>query len=201
MNPKIARWIVAAALLVLIAAAAGLVACGGGEGETAAEAPESEQAVLPGAAAWDVSLYFPDGAGRLVAEPRAVSLVQKATAQVGEGGSEGAQIVRGLALVEALLAGPEGEGLLPALPGEVSVENFDVSENGVAYVDLGGAPPQLGTRGEIMAVYSLVNTVALNLSGVESVVLLWNGTQRDTFAGHIDTARSLKPRPQMIRDS
>lgn len=200
MSRDLARWIIAGAVLVLVAVAGSLVACGDRDEGGAEQAGLEEELVLPGAEGWDVSLYFPDGSTALVREQRTVSLVPKIGTDT-EGGTSGAIAARGLALVGALLTGPEGESLLPAVPGEISVENFDVSEDGVAYVDLGGAPPRLGTRGELLAVYSLVNTVVLNLASVESVVLLWNGTQRDTFAGHIDTTRSLKPRPQMIRDS
>ena len=52
----------------------------------------------------------------------------------------------------------------------------------------------LGTQDELLAVYSLVNTVALNhIEGVETVVLMWDGRQPETFAGHIDVSRPLSP--------
>lgn len=50
----------------------------------------------------------------------------------------------------------------------------------------------LGSEDELLAVYSLVNTVALNdIAGVESVVLMWDGRQPETFAGHVDVSRPL----------
>jgi hypothetical protein len=36
-----------------------------------------------------------------------------------------------------------------------------------------------------------VNSLALNVPQVVRVVLLWNGTQRVTFSGHLDTSRPL----------
>ena len=54
--------------------------------------------------------------------------------------------------------------------------------------------PALGTEDELLAVYSLVNTVTLNeIDGVSHVVLLWDGRQPETFAGHIDVSRPLAP--------
>ena len=53
------------------------------------------------------------------------------------------------------------------------------------------APPVSGTRGELLVVYSFVNSILANVSEARGVVLLWNGNQRPTFAGHIDTTRPL----------
>ena len=103
------------------------------------------------------------------------------------------------------------EEVLPALPAGVrflAVELFD----GVAYVDLttvevdsgtgeatGAAGrsavvlerPAMGLREELLAVYSLVNSLTANNLGIDRVVLMWNGEQRPTFAGHVDTTRPL----------
>ena len=190
MNRDLARWLVAFSLAVLGAVAVAFMACG--ENDTGDIVPgETEEpiAVAPGEG-WDVTLYLPDLGGSLTAVPT--------TVPVDPPGPTGVTRETGLALVQTLLEA-EGEGTLPAVEGEVSVVSFDLSPAGVAYVDLGGAPPQVGTRGELLSVYSVVNTVALNVTGVRSVVLLWNGTQRETFAGHIGTTRSLKPRENLVR--
>ena len=102
------------------------------------------------------------------------------------------------------------EELLPALPSGVrllAVELF----GGVAYVDLTTGEvgsrtgsdraagrsalvperPAMGLTEELLAVYSLVNSLTVNNLGVDRVVLMWNGEQRPTFAGHVDTTRPL----------
>jgi hypothetical protein len=60
------------------------------------------------------------------------------------------------------------------------------------------APPAGGSREELVTVYSLVNSLALNVPAARRVVLLWNGSQRRSFAGHVDTSRPLAPDPSLV---
>jgi hypothetical protein len=107
------------------------------------------------------------------------------------------------AVVTALLAGPEEEGLVAPLPGEVTVGDVFVDAQGVAYVDLAAkdqpTPPASGSDLELLRVYSLVDTVIANEPRVRSVVLLWNGVQRPTFAGHVDTMLPLLEDKRWVR--
>lgn len=104
--------------------------------------------------------------------------------------------------------------LLPALPAGVRLLAVDLFD-GIAYVDLttdlatgetgagtGGVRaagrstlvlegPAMGLTEELLAVYSLVNSLTASNLGVDQVVLMWNGEQRPTFAGHVDTTRPL----------
>ncbi len=86
-------------------------------------------------------------------------------------------------------------GLVRAFPAEVKLGAVALSADGTAYVDLRWPghddPPESGSTEEIQRVYSLVDTLALNVPQVTRVVLLWNGTQRVTFSGHLDTSRPL----------
>ena len=72
----------------------------------------------------------------------------------------------------------------------------------MVYVDLvsedGGPPPQGGSTEERLRVYSLVNTLVLNVAEARSAVLLWNGTQPATFSGHLDLSRPLLPDPSLV---
>ena len=52
-------------------------------------------------------------------------------------------------------------------------------------------PPVTGSRGELLVVYSFVNSILANVPEARGVVLMWNGSQRPTFAGHVDTTRPL----------
>jgi hypothetical protein len=129
-----------------------------------------------------VELYFPGAGGLLHAERRRM-----------EAGEDPADRVR--AVVREVLAGPRTEGLLPTLPEGIGPGLVQLSGTGTAYVDLmtpeGGAPPAMGSRGELLAAYSLVDSILVNVPEARAVVLLWNGRQPETFAGHIDTTRPL----------
>jgi hypothetical protein len=82
-------------------------------------------------------------------------------------------------------------------PPEVKLGGVELAADGTAFVELRWPdhddPPESGSTEEIQRVYSLVDSVALNVPQVHRVVLLWNGTQRITFAGHLDTSRPLLP--------
>jgi hypothetical protein len=94
-------------------------------------------------------------------------------------------------------AAPNASGLVRPLPPEVKLGDVQLSADGTAFVDLRWPghddPPESGSTAEIQRVYSLVDSVALNVPQVNRVVLLWNGTQRITFSGHLDTSRPLVP--------
>jgi len=57
---------------------------------------------------------------------------------------------------------------------------------------------RVGSKQELLAVYNLVNTVALGSEAVEKVVLLLDGKQPETLAGHVDLTRPLRPDPTWI---
>lgn len=93
------------------------------------------------------------------------------------------------------------DGLWPPLPADVDVGRTYILDDATAVVDLivpEYAAPMSGARAEILMLYSLVNTVLLNTEEAERLVLLWNGQQRSTFAGHFDTTRPLTPKTGLI---
>lgn len=146
--------------------------------------PASGPAAAPEAPAETVelTLYFPGEDGRLYAERREVP---SAAEPVG----------RARAALTALLSGPRGEGLRAPLPAGVEIGAVTLVGDGTVVVDLRSAghelPPASGSLGERSMVYSLVDTVLLNVDGSKRVTLLWNGMQRESFSGHLDTARPL----------
>jgi hypothetical protein len=190
MSRRAAGALVALAALLLVVALwrqlAGRSRPAGAEAgapETAAEAPVEIELVRRSATLW-----LPGPAGRI--GPLAVDV---------ESAPElGAQLD---ALLAALLAAkPEGE--LAALFPEpaVSVATM-VGPEGVVYVDLRGAegaePPGAGSTLELQRVYSIVHTVLRNEPSLGGVVLLWNGVQRASLSGHVDTTRPLVLRPEL----
>lgn len=127
-----------------------------------------------------LELYFPGAGGWLVSEERQIP---------AEG--EGADL---RAIVAEVLAGPATPDLYAPFPDGTEVGSVFISDDDVAYVDLTSTqanPPRSGSRQEMLSVYSVVNSVHANLPDLAGVVLLWNGQQRATFAGHLDTGRPL----------
>lgn len=133
-------------------------------------------------------LYFPAGTG-LGAEPREIEVPPGPKARAAR-------------VVAALLEGPRTAGLARPFPEGVELGGVQLTETGTAYVDLRWAdhddPPPGGSTEEMQRVYSVVNSVVLNIPQVEDVVILWNGLQRTTFSGHLDTSRPLLPNRGMV---
>lgn len=57
-----------------------------------------------------------------------------------------------------------------------------------------------GSTGEILTVYSIVNTIALNFPEIEEVQILIEGRKAETLKGHIDISQPLKPDRKIIRE-
>jgi hypothetical protein len=137
----------------------------------------------------ELNLYFPADGGLLRAERRVLPLTDAPKQRIR-------------AVVEALLAGPQGEGLYPLFPEGVSVGSIQLADDGTVYVDLRcptlEAPPPAGSTAEMQVVYSLVNSIVWNVSQTRQVVLLWNGIQPQTFAGHLDSSSPLAPDRSLV---
>ena len=84
-------------------------------------------------------------------------------------------------------------GLLPTLPPETKVLEVFVSARGVAYVDLSkeAAGAGGGSHDELLSVYSIVNSLAVNFPAVKRVQILVDDRPAETLAGHIDLTRPL----------
>ena len=129
-----------------------------------------------------VTLFFasPDGA-ELVREGREIGPC-----------ADSAKCVE--AVVGELINGPLGD-LEPTLPAATSIQ--DVQVNGdIALIDLGeelvkGLPS--GSNAEMMAVYSIVNSITTNFPRIKKVKLLLNGKGVETLKGHIDLREPLVP--------
>lgn len=141
---------------------------------------------------WTVRLYYPGSSGWLHAEPREVPRSD--------------EVIEGISsAVTALLAGPQGTSLRPPLPDGVGLRKVYLGAESTVYLDLetadGSPPPATGSSREMLTIYSLVNTVLLNFEEVDRLVLLWNGRQLNTFAGHLDTRRPLMANLDLIAQS
>jgi Sporulation and spore germination len=216
MSRRAAGWILAVALLLVIGGLAWWWQAGHGGGRAARRgAAEGETGAATERHAFD--LYFPASGGGLRSERRELQVseapkdrIRKVLEALLAGPAGAAGAATGAPGVGAPGASPAGTGggaaaapgaspagLVRPLPPEVKLGSVELSADGTAFVDLRWPdredPPESGSTEEIQRVYSLVDSVALNVPQVNRVVLLWNGTQRITFSGHLDTSRPLLP--------
>jgi hypothetical protein len=94
----------------------------------------------------------------------------------------------GKRIVEALVEGPRSQSVR-TLPAQTVVRNVFITDDGTAYVDFSeevtkGHPG--GVQTELVSIYSVVNSLVLNLEGIFAVKLLIGGQEADTLAGHMD---------------
>lgn len=134
-------------------------------------------------------LYFPADGGILRAERRDLEVTAAPKDRIRK-------------VVQALLAGPKSPGTVRPFPDGVALGSVHLSGEGVAYLDLRWEgheePPPSGSTEEMQRLYSVINSVTLNVPQARKVVLLWNGLQRITFSGHLDTSEPLGPNRTML---
>lgn len=131
----------------------------------------------------EIDVYFADeNATRLVPEKRQVVL--------GDGDADDAGTI-----VAELIKGPESDALLPTVPsgtrlldaykvGDLLVLDFthELQTNHTG-----------GSTGELLTVYSIVNSLVHNLDGIKRVQLLVEGEEMESLAGHLDLTKPLFP--------
>jgi hypothetical protein len=129
-----------------------------------------------------VTLFFasPDGA-RLVREGREIDSC-----------ADSADCVE--TVIGELINGPLGD-LAPTLPAATSINAVQVNGE-VAVIDLDeemikGLPG--GSNSEMMAIYSIIDSIAVNFPRIKLVKLLFNGKTVETLKGHLDLRMPLAP--------
>lgn len=106
------------------------------------------------------------------------------------------------ATVQELIAGPRTEGLLRTIPEGTKLLDIDV-ENGLCRVDLSKEFKENhwgGSSGEILTVYSLVDTLT-QFPTIDKVEILVQGQKVETLAGHMDLSVPVIRNTQLIQDS
>jgi germination protein M len=126
-----------------------------------------------------VTLYFADDqAEKLIGEERDVTLDGESLAE---------------AVVKELIKGSE-TGLGQTIPDGTRLLDLDI-EAGVAYVDFSREFKENhwgGSAGEIMTVYSVVNSLA-QLEGIDQVQFLLEGEEVEDILGHMYYGEPIKP--------
>lgn len=102
------------------------------------------------------------------------------------------------ALDALLYTKPRTNKAVDVIPRGVQLRELRLVD-GVAYVDLSqeAAAKGLGSSGETLLVYSIVNTLT-QFPQVKAVQLLVEGQTRDTLSGHIDVSEPIKAKPDYI---
>jgi spore germination protein GerM len=109
------------------------------------------------------------------------------------------EVVR--AIIEDLIKGPGGN-LIRTIPQGTSLNAVYVSHDGTAYVDFSEALRENhpgGSQTELLTVYSIVNSLALNIPQVNRVKILIDGREIMTIAGHIDSRFPFKANMMLLR--
>jgi len=136
-----------------------------------------------------IHLYFADRENAyLTAEDKRVSRPAEATAM-------------GAIIVEALIDGPRN-AFMRTIPQGTALKAFYILENGTAYVDLSKEIKENhpgGAQSELMTIYSLVNSIVLNIADVDAVKILIDGHEETTLAGHVDLRFPFKANILLIR--
>lgn len=136
-----------------------------------------------------IRLYFESPQMLLTAETRDVQLPENPAAALP-------------AVMRELVKGSTNQGVPRSLPAGTVILGAYLLPDGTAFVDLGG--PALtqgwgaGSHEELMAVYSIVQTVVANFPEVRRVRLLINGEPAETLAGHVALDRPLGPAPALV---
>lgn len=138
----------------------------------------------------DVTLYFGDSqAEYVVPEKRKVEVKTPVTDEK-----------LGTAIVQALIAGPQTEGLNRTLPAEARLLSLKVKDS-TAYVDFSQELTSKhwgGSAGETMTIYSVVSSLT-ELKGVKSVQFMVEGKVQDSLLGHWDTSSPITRSDDMIK--
>ncbi len=103
-------------------------------------------------------------------------------------------------IVDALIKGPHSD-LLGTIPSATEIRAVYIDEK-TAYVDFTrevAASHPGGVRSELMTIYSIVNTLVLNVDGVDQVKILIGGQDAETLSGHIDIRFPLNADMLLIR--
>ena len=105
-------------------------------------------------------------------------------------------------VMRELLKGSANAAVPRLLPADTTIRGAYLLPEGTAFVDLGG--PTLtqgwttGSHQELMAIYSVVQTVTANFVEAKRVRVLVNGEPAETLAGHVRLGRALTPVPSMV---
>jgi spore germination protein GerM len=104
-------------------------------------------------------------------------------------------------IVEALIKGPQNS-LVRTIAADTELRAIYIISDGACYVDLSravGKDHPGGCNSELLTIYSVVNSLILNVPEIKRVKLLIEGKEVQTLAGHIDLVFPLEANMLIIR--
>jgi len=107
----------------------------------------------------------------------------------------------GRAIIDALIKGPQ-KGLIRTIPDGTELSAIYIGPNDVCYVDLSGpirTKHSGGVKSELLTIYSVVNSLILNVSEIKRVKILIEGNEAPTLAGHINLQLPFRANMLLIR--
>ena len=173
-----------ATLLITCVVSAALAACGGRASapsaptagaitESSSSAAPSTPEPLPRKMA---TLYFPSSeSGLLAAESREILATRAAEDRAKQ-------------ILSDLLSGPTEAGLAAAVPAGTRLLQVYVLSDGTAYADFSGElrlAIEAGSDNEIATVYSIINSLTINVPEIDRVGILIEGRPCQSLSGHL----------------
>ena len=107
----------------------------------------------------------------------------------------------GKSIIDALIKGPKKD-YMRTIPIGTALRAFYITSTGTAFVDLTQNARDNhpgGSNSEMLTVYSIVNSLVLNIPEVKSVKLLIEGRESMTLAGHVDIRFPFKANMLLVR--
>jgi len=181
LSSKSQRWLLIAGIVLLLISGGALFLLF--RTPQPPELPVPLPPAAPAPEAREVILYFGAADGtHLVAEQREL-----------QGCRDDQACLR--ATLDALLGGPAGEGA-PILPEQAELRSITLGDQGLATVNfssdlLAGHPG--GSMSELLTVYGVVDTLAVNFPYLRQVRFLVEGEPLATLKGHVDLRQPLVP--------
>jgi hypothetical protein len=136
-----------------------------------------------------VVVYYPAAGGDgLIGEPHEIFMTSAPGDRIKQ-------------IVADLIAGPGTASALRAVPPGTRLRQVYVLDDGTAFIDFSADLKQGmagGSTEELLTVYAIIDSVAMNVSEVRRVGILVDGKPIDTLNGHLDLRRPLPPDPSLI---
>jgi len=104
-------------------------------------------------------------------------------------------------IIGALLQGPKG-ALLPTIPPGTAVRAISFRGEGLGVIDFSEELSQNhpgGSLAEMQTIYSIVNSLLLNIPSLKAVQILVEGEAPETLKGHIDCRNPFKADRSLIK--
>ncbi len=136
-----------------------------------------------------VQIYYPAAGGRaLIGESHEIFM----TPAPGD---------RAKQILADLISGPIGTGRLKALSPHTQLRQVYVLDDGTAYADFSEELKHGisgGSTKELLTIYSIVNSVTLNIPEIRRLGILIDGEPITTLNGHLNLRRPLTPNMSII---